>query len=83
MKKTILKSALYSSLLIAALTFSSCKKEGEADADATTATDTTEIMPESEAPNNPVMDTVVEKDGDTIVRTGGGKNDNPSGEQVP
>lgn len=82
MNKTILRSAVVCSLLVAALSFSSCKKEGNADA-ATDTTDTTGIVRESEAPDNPVMDTVREKDGDTVVRTGGGKNENPVGTQVP
>mgnify|MGYP001313847456 FL=1 len=82
MRNTILKGALYSSMLVAVLSFSSCKKEGDADS-TTEMNDTTGIVPESEAPKNPVMDTVIEKDGDTVVRTGGGKNENPLGTQVP
>lgn len=82
MKKTIFRSAVFSSLLVAALSFASCKKEADAET-TTTTTDSTTIVPESDAPDNPVMDTVTEKDGDTIVRTGGGKNENPVGTQVP
>ncbi len=80
MKKTFLRSAVYSTLLVAALSFSSCKKDGDAE---NTTTESTEVPAEADAPSNPVMDTVREKDGDTIVRTGGGKNENPLEDQVP
>lgn len=81
MKKTILRSALYSSLLIAALSFSSCGKKESTDS----ATDTETMETETTETENtdPVMDTVVEKDGDTIVKTGGGENSTPTADQVP
>ena len=80
MKKKILRSALYSAVLMAAISFASCGKKEDANTDTT---ETTEMETTETESSDSVMDTVVEKDGDTVVKTGGGKNENPTGEQVP
>lgn len=75
MKK--IRSILLMAAVLLPLTFMSCKDK------ETTETETLDTTT-GEAPvtDDPVMDTVT-KDGDTIVRTGGGEKDNPAGEQVP
>ena len=84
MKNTILRSTLYSSLLIASISFSSCGKKEETKTEAETTTTTT--APEgTEADGDmdkPLRDTVVEGK-DTIVKMGKAENPNPTEEQVP
>jgi len=81
MKTTFLKTIVFGTLLTAGLTLSSCGKnnnQSEGDADGNDAMETTTETDNTDL----VMDTVVE-DNDTIVRTGGGPNENPTGTQVP
>jgi len=84
--KTTIKNMLFASLLLAGLSLTSCKgKSGDGDDAASddnveTTADTTGGMS-----SPPMGDTIVKKDGDTIIKTGT-KNDakeNPTGEQVP
>ncbi len=84
MKKTILRSALYGSLLIAAISFSSCGKKEETKMDAeTTTTTTAPVGTEADGDmDKPLRDTVVEGN-DTIVKMGKAENPNPAQEQVP
>ncbi len=65
--------------LLGSLAMTSCK-----DKEAGTETETleTEAVDNTEVSDDPVMDTVVTED-DTIVKTGGGENKNPAGDQVP
>jgi hypothetical protein len=81
MKSTI-KNTILASLVVAGLSFTSCKgKTEEADDTNTEMTsDSTEGMS-----SEPIGDTVVRNDGDTIVKTGteNDTKENATGTQVP
>ncbi len=79
MKTHFLKAALFTGLLAATLSFSSCKgKETE------TTTEASDTIPEEGMSSVPVADTIV-TDKDTVVDMGGNDSnkENPVGEQVP
>ncbi|MEL1243127.1 hypothetical protein AAEO56_02540 [Flavobacterium sp. DGU11] len=80
MKKTILRKAVFSALLVTALSFTSCgKKETTTDTETTT---TTESVDAEEDFDKGVRDTVVEGN-DTVVKMGREDNPAPAQEQVP
>ena len=79
--KSILKNMLYVSLLITGLSFTSCKgKTEDTEAESTEVTDTTGSVTAT-----PVADTVVKKNGDTIVdmKDATDASQNTTGTQVP
>lgn len=66
------------------LTLSSCKGEGKRDNAPDTINDTSDTVPDEGMSSQPMGDTIVERDGDTIVTMEGKTpNQNPTGEQVP
>lgn len=79
--KTIIKNTMLASVMVAALSFTSCKKSEE-----TTESTNTEAVDSADGMSSaPIADTVVKKDGDTIIETGT-ENDskqNTTGTQVP
>ena len=78
MKSTV-KNIMFASMLVASVSLASCKDKAN-DVDNAEVTDTTGTITSA-----PIADTVVKKDGDTIIETGT-KNDtkeNPVGTQVP
>lgn len=79
MKTTFLKNSLFVPLLVAGLTFTSCKEKTEQTETTTEVTDSTGTMS-----SEPIGDTVV-TDNDTIVETGteNDTKENPTGTQVP
>ncbi|AWH85449.1 hypothetical protein HYN59_10120 [Flavobacterium album] len=82
MKKTILRNALYSTLLVTALSFTSCgKKETATDTETNTTTESVETEQDGDLDKG-VRDTVVE-DNDTVVKMGRQENPAPAQEQVP
>ena len=75
--RKLTKTMLVLSVMVS-IAMVSCKdKDGQE-----TETLETEAVDNTEVADEPFMDTVVTDD-DTIVKTGGGDNDNPVGEQVP
>jgi len=82
--KSIVKNTMLAAVMVAGLSLTSCKgKNDDGDngsTDATSVTDTTNTVTSA-----PIADTVVKKDGDTVIETGT-KNDtkeNATGTQVP
>jgi hypothetical protein len=65
------------------LAFTSCNKEGKNDNAPDTISNTSDAVPEGMS-SKPGADTIVKKNGDTIVSTkADAPNQNPVGEQVP
>lgn len=82
MKITTLKSGMYIAVLAGAMAFASCgKNNNQSEGAADPETENTETMDGSESP----MDTVVNKNNDTIIDTGDARkpSNNPTGTQVP
>jgi hypothetical protein len=88
MKLTKTKTIRALSLALAftgTVAFTSCKGEGAEGGRYDTISETGNTEPEEGMSSRPMGDTLVEKDGDTIVKTGTGHDtkENPVGDQVP
>lgn len=66
--------------VMASLAMVSCKDKDVQDTE--TEMIETEGVDNTDVSDEPYMDTIVTDD-DTIVKTGGGTNENPAGDQVP
>ncbi len=84
MKKKILRTATLAVAFSFSILLGSCKGKGDANNGPDTISNTADTFPDPGMSSRPLGDTIVEKDGDTIVSTKTkGPNENPTGEQVP
>ncbi|KOS05669.1 hypothetical protein AM493_06200 [Flavobacterium akiainvivens] len=84
MKKTINTIKVATAAFALVLSLASCKGEGKAGSGNDTISNTTDTVPEEGMSSRPLGDTIVQKDGDTIISTkADAPNQNPTGEQVP
>lgn len=84
MKQSTLKTLALAAAFACSIVLGSCKGEGKAEDAPDTISNTKDSVPEDGMSSRPLGDTIVEKDGDTIISTkNDAPNQNPVGEQVP
>jgi hypothetical protein len=79
-----LSSLTVMGLMALSLSFASCKKDGQSSSGSDTISNTTDTVPTEGMSSRPLGDTIVKKNGDTIVSTKvDGNGQNATGTQVP